>query len=52
MEIKNINDKAVWEAFENKDAPYTFLQSWEWGGGGGGIIKKKKKKKYKMWGIK
>ncbi|MFH1233759.1 MAG: peptidoglycan bridge formation glycyltransferase FemA/FemB family protein [Patescibacteria group bacterium] len=31
MEIKNINDKAVWEAFENKDVPYTFLQSWEWG---------------------
>ena len=31
IEIKNIDDKSVWETFENEDAPRTFLQSWEWG---------------------
>ncbi|MBU1933997.1 peptidoglycan bridge formation glycyltransferase FemA/FemB family protein [Patescibacteria group bacterium] len=31
MEIKDINNKFDWEAFKNKDASGTFLQSWAWG---------------------
>lgn len=31
MEIKDINNKFIWESLENKDAFCTFLQSWEWG---------------------
>ena len=31
IEIKNINDKFVWELFENRDVSRAFLQSWEWG---------------------
>lgn len=30
MEIKEITDKAVWEAFLKDQKPNTFLQSWNW----------------------
>lgn len=31
MEIKEINDKVVWESFAASFLPNTFLQSWGWG---------------------
>lgn len=31
MEIKEITDKNIWEAFVRKNSPQSFFQSWNWG---------------------
>src|SRR5689334_2817213 len=31
MEIKEIQNKKIWDDFYNKYSDQTFLQSWEWG---------------------
>ncbi|HSX58550.1 MAG TPA: peptidoglycan bridge formation glycyltransferase FemA/FemB family protein [Candidatus Saccharimonadales bacterium] len=31
MEVKDLNDKEVWEDFSLKTSPNNFLQSWNWG---------------------